>query len=75
MTPEQFKIRWESDASGGGITFDDIAFCAQLWGLYSTPRTSEISKVRYDVLKHANTNDAHDFKPTVNEETGEEIKG
>ena len=61
MTKEEFKIRWESNDSGGGITFDDIADCAKAWGLYSRPKTAEIGCVRYEVLKAANTVDAEEF--------------
>ena len=64
MTKEEFKTRWESNDSGGNITFDDIAECAIAWHLCSTPRTMQINKVRYMVLKAANTNDAEDFNPT-----------
>ena len=63
MTPKQFKKRWESDTSGGGITFDDIADCAQSWGLAITPRIQPIDKVRYMVLKAAGTTDAEEFAP------------
>lgn len=63
MTRDEFKKRWESDDSGGGITFDDIANCAQKWGLYRTPRTAQIDMVRYRVLKEANTNDYQEFYP------------
>lgn len=28
MTKEEFKVRWESNENGGGITFNDIANCA-----------------------------------------------
>jgi hypothetical protein len=63
MTKEQFKTRWESNDSGGGITFNEIAECAKAWGLYSTPRTSQINKVLYAVLKAANTKDVEEYKP------------
>jgi len=63
MTKEEFKVRWESDDNGGGITFEDIANCAEAWGLYSTPRIKPILRVRYAVLKAANTNDAEEFNP------------
>lgn len=33
MTKQEFKVRWESDANGGGITFNDIANCAGSWGV------------------------------------------
>lgn len=37
MTKEEFKNRWESDETGGGITFHDIAECAKQWGLCKNP--------------------------------------
>ena len=67
MTKEEFKQRWESNDNGGGITFDDIADCAVAWGLYRTPRTAQIDKVRYRVLCAAGTADAEEFKPEENE--------
>jgi hypothetical protein len=63
MTKDQFKVRWESDDNGGGITFDDIADCAIEWGLFKFPRTSRIDVVRYNVLRAANCVDAEEFKP------------
>ena len=63
MTRTEFKSRWESGEDGGGITFEDIAKCAELWGLISTPRIRQIDHVRYMVLKAAGTDDADDFKP------------
>lgn len=53
MTPEEFKLRWESDAQGGGITFDEIADCAKAWGLYPTARIYSLNKVAEAVLKKA----------------------
>lgn len=61
MTKKEFKTRWESNADGGGITFDDVADCAKAWGLFSTPRTSPIDIVRYRVLKAADTDDAESY--------------
>lgn len=63
MTKEEFKKRWESNDEGGGITFEDIAYCATKWGLYSTPKIHRMDNVRYAVLKAANTNDYEEFKP------------
>ena len=63
MTKEEFKIRWESNEDGGGITFDDIADCAVAWGINSRPKISPIDKVMYAVLKAANTIDCEDYKP------------
>ncbi len=53
MTKKQFKKRWESNESGGGITFDDIAECAVKWNLYSCPKIHNIFAVRKAVLKSA----------------------
>ena len=63
MTREEFKIRWESNEDGGGITFDDIADCAKDWGLFFKPRCYKIDIVRYEVLKAANCIDAEEFNP------------
>lgn len=54
MTTSEFKIRWESDESGGGITFDDIADCAVEWGVCRSPRTMDIFHVKALVLSAAN---------------------
>lgn len=64
MTREQFKARWESDDNGGGITFDDMAKCAESWGIAKRPRIMPILTVRYMVLKAAGVIDAEDYKPT-----------
>lgn len=53
MTKEDFRKRWDSNDEGGGITFDDIAKCAQDWGIYSRPRTREINEVVEKVIKAA----------------------
>lgn len=63
MTKKEFKQRWESNDSGGGINFDDVAECAIAWNITRTPRIMQIDRVRYLVLKAANTNDAEEFKP------------
>lgn len=63
MTKEEFKTRWESSKNGGGITFDDIADCAKVWGIYTHPRIVNIDLVRYRVLKAADTEDAEFFAP------------
>jgi len=54
MTKEEFKKRWDSDESGGGITYDDIAECAIAWGICSKPRIHPIDLVRDKVLAAAN---------------------
>lgn len=64
MNKQQFKARWESNDDGGGITFEDIAKCAIKWGIAKTPRTMQIDRVRYMVLKAAGTSDAEDFNVT-----------
>jgi len=53
MTKEEFKRRWESDDNGGGITFNDVADCAEAWGVCRTPRIHPINKVTDMVLKKA----------------------
>ena len=67
MTREEFKTRWESDGSGDGISFDDIANCAVEWGLYSKPKISPMDRVRYRVLLAAGTVDAEAFNPDESE--------
>ena len=68
MTKEEFKKRWESDDVGGGISFDDVADCAKTWGLFRTPRTAQIDKVLYRVLKAADTVDAESYNVDREEE-------
>jgi len=63
MTREEFKLRWESDDNVGGINFEDIAICAKAWGVCASPKTMEMSAVRYKVLKAANVADAETFNP------------
>lgn len=63
MTKEEFKTRWESDDTGGGINYDDIADCAVAWGISRTPKTCRIDVIRYQVLKAAGTVDAEEYKP------------
>lgn len=53
MTKEQFRERWNSDAQGGGITFDEIADCAKAWGVCSAPRVLPIETVTELVLEAA----------------------
>ena len=65
MTKQEFKQRWESNDNGGGITFDDIAECAKVWGISSTPRILQIDRVRYMVLKAEGTDDAEEFAPEM----------
>lgn len=61
MTKDEFKTRWESDDEGGGINFDDIAACAQEWGLFATPKIHLMHEVLYAVLKAAGTIDAEAY--------------
>lgn len=63
MTKKQFKKRWESNENGGGITFDDVADSAKKWGISQSPRTEDIFKIRYRVLKAAKVKDADEWKP------------
>ena len=69
MTKTEFKARWESDSNGGGITYDDIAECAVEWGISSSPRARRMERVRYDVLKAANTIDAEEYYPEEENES------
>ena len=54
MTKAEFKRRWMKDESGDGLTFDDVADCAQAWGLFGTPRIHQIDTVKEAVLEAAN---------------------
>jgi len=51
MTREEFRIRWDSNAQGGGITYDEIAECAIAWGINSYPRTAPIELIKKLVVK------------------------
>ena len=53
MTKEEFKVKWESDDLGGGITFGDIANCAVDWGICSRPCVSDMDNVVDAVLEAA----------------------
>ncbi len=63
MTRQQFKERWESDSTGGGITFADIAECAANWGVTNCQTILPTDAVRYLVLKAAGVSDAEDYPP------------
>ncbi len=65
MTPQQFKERWESDSTGGGITFEDIEECARDWGLGNCQSILPTDAIRYLVLKAAHVNDAEDYRPNT----------
>lgn len=69
MTKKQFKKRWESDEDGGGITFDEIAECAQAWGIASKPRIKPIGDILYAVLKAVATRDAEEYANLLNHES------
>lgn len=52
-TKEEFRKLWDANKEGSGITFDDVAECAKEWGLFTCPRTCNITKVLEAVLKAA----------------------
>lgn len=54
MTRKQFKKRWEYNAEGGGITFEDVAECAKAWGICSNPRIHPMDEILKKVLAEAN---------------------
>ena len=62
MTEQEFIDRWNSDAEGGGITLDDVADCAQKWGLVQRPRIRPVDYVLGIVLKHLGLENPHDEK-------------
>lgn len=68
MTKKEFKKRWESNYSGGGIDFDDISNCAIKWGISSKPKTQKIDVILYKVLCAADTKDKEDYNPYEVEE-------
>ena len=57
MTKDEFRRRWDGDPDGGGITFDDIAECAEEWGLFSRPRCCRIDIVAREVTAAAGCRD------------------
>ena len=63
FTREEFKVLWEADSAGSGITYDDIADCAVAWGISYNPRLGPINEITYKVLKAAQTNDAEEYNP------------
>lgn len=71
MTRKQFRKRWESDADGGGITYEDIARCAIAWCVSQSPKTLPPPLVRYRVLKAAGTADCEEFNPANYNDDGE----
>lgn len=69
-TKEEFKRLWESGDDGGGITFDDIADCAEAWGLFAKPKCANIDDVTKAVLRAAEC-DGTDDEPTEELERNE----
>ena len=67
MTKTEFRKRWDSDDNGGGITFNDIADCAEEWGLFATARIHPIDVVANAVTKSAKCKDIY----PLNEERDE----
>ena len=65
MTKEEFKAAWEANAEGSGITYNDIADCAEIWGITAKARIQPMEQVQYLVLKAAGVSDAEDYKPEV----------
>ena len=61
MTREEFKRRWEKDDNADGITYEEIADCAEQWGLYSNARIHDINEVTRRVLQEAQTNDCAEW--------------
>ena len=53
MTREEFKARWDRDSNGDGITMNEIADCAQAWGLFATPRVHPMDQVLVAVVKES----------------------
>lgn len=62
-TKEEFKQLWEANDVGSGITYYDIAQCAEAWGLFSKPRCTNIDVVIYQVLRAAGCRDAEEYNP------------
>lgn len=59
MTKEEFAARWDSDDSGGGITFDEVADCAKSWGLFGQPKSMEIERVLKRVVESSGAKDTY----------------
>lgn len=53
MTKQEFARRWDKDANGDGITFDEVAECAKEWGLFATPRIHPPHEVLDAVVKES----------------------
>lgn len=63
MTKDEFKTAWEANTEGSGITYNDIADCAEEWGITAKARIQPMERVQYLVLKAAGVSDAEDYKP------------
>ena len=63
MTKEEFKTRWESNDTGGGVTFDDVAACAIQGGIFKSLKIADMDTVLYRVLKAANVSGAEEYNP------------
>ena len=74
LSTEEFKVLWESNDQGGGITNDMVADCAKAWGLFSSPRTCQMDFVKYQVLKAAKTEDCESFNPENWEQDDEDYE-
>ena len=53
MTKEEFKKRWESNDSGGGITVNDCVDCYVEWGLGTQPTCKRVKDVIAAVVNAA----------------------
>lgn len=57
-TKERFKELWEADENGSGITHEDVADCAESWGLFSNPKCYPLFDVLDAVLAAAGVEDS-----------------
>lgn len=53
MTREQFAERWDKDDDGDNITMNEVADCAEAWGLFATPRVHPMHQVLEAVVKES----------------------
>lgn len=68
MNKEEFKKRWESDESGGGITNQEVADCYINWGLGKTPYIHTINYIIWKVCEAADTEDKEFWKKQADDE-------
>ena len=61
-TKEEFKRLWNSGADGGGITCDDVADCAEAWGLFRRPRCARMDDVIAAVVEAAGCDEDRVFR-------------